>query len=216
MKKRYAYPFIFLALIASASVLFTFTVFGDGQGRRGGPSDDRREDKKEANKFGPFHSTSPDNGSCGQQWAEDTFDRVFKVKDNKDGTFRVTEEFKRGMFTTTGPVSPGACEPDSRHGMTVLPGVLGKFNGVLEGTVTGGTLNANGCDATGTPCDSTAGFIAATFGPGATFSCFAAGPNDCRFRFEYSAPDQGLIFHHWVDASDNNGNEFFRGDIANQ
>lgn len=30
--------------------------------------------------FGPFPSTSPDSGTCGNDWAEDTFDRFFTVR----------------------------------------------------------------------------------------------------------------------------------------
>ena len=36
--------------------------------------------------FGPFPSSSPDGGTCGAPWANDTFDRSFRVHDNGDGT----------------------------------------------------------------------------------------------------------------------------------
>src|SRR4051812_15146462 len=83
--------------------------------------------------FGPFPSASPDNGSCNNPWADDTFDRDFKVKDNGDGTFTVREEFKNGSFVTNGGPSPGACETtDSHHGFTVLPGIHGKMHGEIQ------------------------------------------------------------------------------------
>ena len=64
--------------------------------------------------YGPFASTSPDNGTCGI-WAIDTFDRVFNVHDNGDGTFSVDEQFKNGSFVTIGgssqTISPSAMYP---------------------------------------------------------------------------------------------------------
>jgi hypothetical protein len=171
-----------------------------------------------ATHFGPFPSTSPDNGSCGSQWANDTFNREFQVLDNGDGTFRVREEFKQGSFVTTGPVSPGACDnTNTPHGTTVAPGITGTFNGFLEGTVTSTTFNANAC--TPTTCDTLQGFLATVFGPSgpATFTC-NLGYAGCTFNFDYAAGDQGLAYHHWQDSSGNGPNqppETFRGDIAN-
>ena len=99
--------------------------------------------------YGPFDGTSTDNGSCSKPWATDTFQREFTVHDNHDGTFDVRQEYKHGTFVTTGPVSPGACEPDSKHGKGVRAGVKGKFEGFLEGVVTGGVYNPNGCSVAG-------------------------------------------------------------------
>src|SRR5687768_13737919 len=39
--------------------------------------------------YGPYPSGSPDSGTCGNDWAEDTFDRHFTVRTNPDGTFTV-------------------------------------------------------------------------------------------------------------------------------
>ncbi|MGH9882221.1 MAG: hypothetical protein ACRD6N_12365, partial [Pyrinomonadaceae bacterium] len=41
--------------------------------------------------YGPFASTSPDSGTCGNSWATDTFDRHFHVTTtpNEDGTYTV-------------------------------------------------------------------------------------------------------------------------------
>ena len=156
--------------------------------------------------FGPFASTSPDNGTCGP-WANDTFDRDFTVKDNGDGTFRVREEFKNGSFVTTGPASPGCAETDSQHGTLVAAGITGNMHGYLEGTVTSSTFNPNGC-AVASACTTTAGFLTAVFGPeGSSFT----GDD---FKFEYSAGDQGLLYHHWEDKSTKDGGESFKGDIA--
>jgi hypothetical protein len=161
--------------------------------------------------FGPFASTSPDNGSCGHAWAIDTFDRFFNVHDNGNGTFSVDEQFKNGSFVTIGGDSPSACAPDSHHGSAVEAGVNGTFVGYLDFTVTGGTYNPSGC-ATG-DCTTLAGFLAATF-PGGSFGCGPSGV--CKFGFEYAAGDQNLLYHHWADVSDKTGNDLFRGDIANE
>ena len=161
--------------------------------------------------FGPFASTSPDNGSCGAPWAIDTFDRFFHVHPNGDGTFSVNEQFKNGSFTTLGGDSPSACAPGSKHGATVSAGVTGTFVGYLDFTVTGGTYNPAGC-STGN-CTTLAGFLAAVF-PGGTFGCGPSGV--CKFGFEYAAGDQNLLYHHWADVSDKDGNDLFRGDIADQ
>jgi hypothetical protein len=167
--------------------------------------------------FGPFAGTSPDNGTCGHAWATDTFNRDFKVKDNRDGTFNVREEFKDGSFTTIAGPSPGACDTTGKHGTVVSAGVTGKMHGSLEGTVTSTTFDPNGCDAVTADCTTTQGFLLAAFGPAgpATFTC-NLGYAGCEFKFEYSAGDQGLAFHHWEDASTNPpGGENFKGDIAN-
>jgi hypothetical protein len=165
--------------------------------------------------FGPYSTTSTDNGSCSQPWAQDTFNRVFNVHSNGDGTFRLRVEYKQGSFVTTGGVSPGACDnTNTPHGALVRSGVAGTFEGFLEGTISGGTFNPNGCDTA--DCSTNAGFVAAVFGPTATFTCFE-GYADCSFNFNYAAGDQGLRYHHWQDSSGNGPNqppETFRGDIA--
>ena len=187
--------FSLLALMAAACVFVAVGSAGNG---------------KETH-FGPYTSTTTDNGSCSQPWATDTFQRDFKVKDNGDGTFRVRVEYKQGSFVTLGGVSPGACETD-HHGTAVRAGVTGNMHGYLEGTVTSSSFNPSGCDAA--DCSTNGGFVAAVFGPTATFTCFE-GYADCAFNFEYAAGDQGLLYHHWQDASTNPpGGEIFRGDIA--
>jgi hypothetical protein len=162
------------------------------------------------NHFGPFATTNdPDSGTCGNTWASDNFNRNFQVTDNGDGTFTVLEKFVAGQFTTVAGASPGACEGGTDHGATITAGVVGHFHGILVGTVTGGTLNPDGC--TLSPCNTTSGFIAAVFGPGAMYSCIG-GPGSCSFSFDYEAPAVDLLFKHWQNASpDLGGNS---GDIA--
>jgi hypothetical protein len=161
--------------------------------------------------FGPFAGSSPDSGTCGPDWAADTFTRNFVVHQNEDGTFRLVEFFGHGTFVTSGPQSPGACEAGPKHGSTLLPGIEGRFGGFLNGAITGTTAyNPHGCDVTGA-CNTTKGFVAAVFGPAAEFGC-VSGPGSCSFFFAYFASDQRLIFHHWINASTDLGGN--RGDIA--
>jgi hypothetical protein len=168
-------------------------------------------DEGEGNQhFGPFAGASGDSGTCGPDWALDTFSRNFFVHQNADGTFRVVEVFN-GKFVTTGPLSPGKCEKGSNHGTAVLPDITGHFAGFLNGTITGTTAyNPNGCDTPGA-CDTTSGFVLAVFGPGAQYGC-VSGPGSCSFFFGYTARDPRLIFRHWINASPDLGGN--RGDIA--
>jgi hypothetical protein len=93
------------------------------------------------------------------------------------------------------------------------------MHGYLDGTVsgpTGGPTTFNPAGECGPgPC-TTAGFIAAHFGPGAQYSCFTGVPNDCRFSFKYRAKDQGLVFHNWRNQDKHPGvpGDENKGDIA--
>jgi hypothetical protein len=162
-----------------------------------------------------YSVVTTDGGSCGAPWANDTVVRTFSVKDNGDGTFRVTRR-DRGIFVTIAGASPGACEKTDHHGKTVRAGVTGKFQGFLRGTVTGGTFDPNAA-CTGTSCGFTDTFIATHFGAAAQFSCFTNSA-DCKFNFNYTAAHhQSLLFRHWQDkgkGAGTLGTEEFRGDIA--
>ncbi len=188
---------LMLSVVAAALALLPMAAAADG-----GDGD---------HHFGPFAGASPDSGTCGGDWAADTFTRNFAVHQNVDGTFRLVEFFSDGTFVTTGPRSPGACETSSDHGSTVSPGITGHFDGFLDGAITGTTaFNPNGCDTAGA-CNTTRGFVAAVFGPGAEYGC-VSGPGSCSFLFEYASGDQRLIFRHWINASPDLGGN--RGDIA--
>src|SRR5213080_3178530 len=79
--------------------------------------------------YGPYSSDSPDSGTCGNDWATDTFDRHFTVKSNQDGTFTVIEQFKDGSFVTNVGRSPGACETSPLGTATVNGGLVGTMHG---------------------------------------------------------------------------------------
>jgi hypothetical protein len=168
--------------------------------------------------YGPYPSTSPDSGTCGNDWAEDTFDRHFTVHREQGGAFTVIEQFKNGEFTTMSapppfaPLSPGACQNSLTPQGTVNPGVTGELHGYFVIPLPVGTMQTSTspyCDAAGmtnTNCDTTT-FVDTHFTP-----CYAAGLcSVTTFFFHYSAGDQMLIEHEWKNASaDRGGNH---GDI---
>ena len=154
----------------------------------------------EVRHYGPFDSTSPDSGTCGNFWANDTFDRFFRVKTtpNADGTFDVTEQFKDGSFVTDAGPSPGSC--DTSPGGFVAAGVTGRMEGSFTIVVTGGTYDpAAVCDEAS--CGTTAGFVATVFGPDARYDV----PT---FLLHYNARTNG----DWKNASADRGGN--RGDIT--
>lgn len=145
------------------------------------------------------HSGSPDSGTCGNNWANDTFTRVFHV-DQEDNTLVLTEFYKNGHFVTVAGFSPGGCQTGSDHGHFITAAVRGSFHGFLRGTVTGGTYNP---DATcPDPCNGDT-FVPAFFGSTAKWNII----ND--WSFSYEAHGDDLLFRRWTNAG--SGNE---GDIA--
>lgn len=163
--------------------------------------------------YGPYPSTSGDSGTCGPDWATDTFDRHFTVRPNKDGTFDVVEQFKDGSFITTvtpqGP-SPAACDTGyTNHGTTIRSGVTGSMHGyfiisLLPGTTqTSSDPHCNATLTTDTNCD-TSTFISTHFSN--------AAYDVPTFFFHYAAGGQSLVYNEWKNASpDRGGNS---GDIA--
>jgi hypothetical protein len=148
--------------------------------------------------FGPYASNSPDEGTCGNTWANDVFNRVYTVKTapNADGTYSVVEKFKKGTFTTIAGASPGAC--DTNPGGTLSGTVSGKMQGSFTIVVSAGAYNSSATCAL--PCY-TADFVAAVFGAGATYSV----PS---YDIHYNAKRHG----QWKNASaDMGGNS---GDIT--
>lgn len=184
-----------VALVAAAMALLPTTAaaneaHGDGQG----------------NHFGPYSSTSPDSGTCGNDWANDTFKREFFAHQTAaPGTWRVTEAYIDGHFVTVAGPSPGACETTSPHGHLIALGQKGNFGGFLSGTVTGATTyTPNGCNVA-PDCSTTTLIIKAVFGPDAVYTVTS-------FFFLYIDARDHLSNRLWVNASDDLGGN--RGDIA--
>ena len=144
--------------------------------------------------YGPFAGTSEDSGTCGNNWANDTFNRFFKVftTRNNDGTYTVIEDFRQGSFVTVASQSPGACQPVGDPTATVGDGVTGKFSGTFTVIVSHGTYNAAAAGV-GT---STLDFVHAVFGPDATIDV----PS---FSFEYSTKHNGS----WINSDAGNSGD---------
>ena len=147
--------------------------------------------------------SSADSSTCGNDWANDTYTRAFKVysQPSTSSTYRVVENFKNGHFVTVQAMSPGACEGGPNNGNLVSAGIHGSFHGSYILVVSGGTFSQTGAsswDATG----GTAGFIAAAFGGAATY-------NTEDFYFNYKTSNILACDNTWTNASTGNG-----GDIA--
>lgn len=160
--------------------------------------------------YGPYPSSSPDSGTCGPDWATDTFDRHFTVRSNRDGTFTVVQQFKNGSFVTIEGPSPGSCDTtDGSPPGTVNAGIVGGMQGYfIISNVGAQTSSSPFCDATlmtNTDCTTTT-FINTHFTP-----CYPVTCTVTTFSFHYAAGDQGLVEHEWKNASaDRGGNH---GDI---
>jgi hypothetical protein len=206
MKKLLAAPALVLGVLALA------TTAAANHGHQGKNQPHPKKQPHPNKLRAVIHTT--DGGCAGNTWANDTIVRTLKVHLNKDGSYRIREEDK-GLFETLAGTSPGNCPANtSKHGSTVVAGKFGTFKGYLKGTVTGGTFNPDGSCTT--PCTQSA-FIAAFFGPTASYSCLTNSA-DCKFKYVYHArKDQGLLFRHWVDRGHGAGTflkERFFGDIA--
>jgi len=172
--------------------------------------------------FGPYTSTSPDSGTCGNDWATDTFDRHFTVFPGSGGSVSsIVEQFKDGSFVTPAPVddpdrtpngpSPGACQPENPPGGTVNDGITGEMHGFFIISVPPGTVETSNdphCDAltkTNDNCD-TRTFVNTHFDCIYQVTCTVT-----TFFFHFTAEDQGLVMTEWKNAStDKGGNQ---GDI---
>jgi hypothetical protein len=169
--------------------------------------------------YGPYASKSEDSGTCGNNWADDAFDRHFTVRTNSPGVFTVVEQFRDGEFKTPSTVSPntnqspGACQTalaPAGNGGTVDPGITGSLHGYfIIPNVLVQTSHDVHCDAlllTNDNC-TTATFINTHFAP-----CYTATCPVTTFFFRYVARDQCLIQHEWQNASSDVGGN--KGDIV--
>jgi hypothetical protein len=161
--------------------------------------------------YGPYPSGSPDSGTCGNNWAEDTYNRDFTVRAERNGSYTVVEQFKHGSFVTTTGTSPAACDPTyTNHGTTIRGGVVGSMHGyfIVPGVLMQ-TSTSPYCDAvtmTNAGCTTTT-FINTHFTP-----CYPATCSVTTFFDHYAAGDQGLIYNEWKNATTDRGGN--GGDIA--
>jgi hypothetical protein len=174
--------------------------------------------------YGPYTTTNdPDSGTCGNDWATDSFDRHLTVFQKDDGSLLVVEQFKDGSFVTPAPASdqpqakwsPGGCQNSATPQGTVKDGVTGNFHGYEVIPLPSGTVQTSQspyCDAAAMTNDGCTGtiFIQTHFTSCYPVSC-PVSASVTTFFFHYSAGDQGLIMNEWQNASaDRGGNS---GDI---
>lgn len=168
--------------------------------------------------YGPASMSGPDNGTCGNVWANDVWDRYFIVENNPEVvngfyTYDVTRWDKAGTFHTIAGTSPGACDNGAPgNGNTVAGGIRGHFHGYVNYVVTCPTatvdcFNSGNAQTFMDTCSSdqsctTDGFIAAAFGPGATYTYGT-------YKYVYVSRNSSLCAHKWVDETSGD-----TGDIA--
>jgi hypothetical protein len=166
--------------------------------------------------YGPYTTDDTDSGCNINPWNTETFDRHFTVRDNRDGTFTVVEQFKKGDFLTVGSQSPGEQCPENNDplGVSYLDaGITGSMHGYfiitnVTGPQTSYDSHCNGLTGTTDATCNTTQFIDTHFTP-----CYGAGICTVpTYFFHYAAGDQGLIEHEWTNASADRGGN--RGDIA--
>jgi hypothetical protein len=158
--------------------------------------------------YGPYSTTNDaDSGSCGNDWATDSFTRFFSIFE-RDGSIVVVEQFKDGTFVTPAPVgdpfatpmSPGACNNGQLYnGGIVNPGITGGLHGYETIPIPAGfmeTSNSPYCDAVAMTND---GCTTATFLNTHFLDCLTGACLVTLFYFQYAAGDQGLISHSWID-----------------
>ena len=161
----------------------------------------------------PYTATTPDSGSCGQNWAIDLYTRSFVVFPKaSDGTTKVVEHFNNAKFITLGDgdtgsaESPGACDPDGNTDHMLRAGISGTFSGTFTIIVNPGFTYdpGNGCGsnegASGAAVDdgcNDATWVEMAF-PGATFN---TDTNTTAYSLTYLASGAGLIGNTWTDSS---------------
>lgn len=139
--------------------------------------------------------TQADVGTCNNNWAQDTFDKIFTLSANTDGTYNLRVNYKQGTFVTYAGQSPGACESGSDNGNTVAAGVTGRTHQEYNATVTATAApNRNpNCGPNNTDCTGSSSFLNAVFGAGNW------SRTDFSWTGHYEAGSNGV----WFDTSAN-------------
>lgn len=149
---------------------------------------------------------SGDSSTCGPDWANDTYTRVFKVvpKEATNGTWRVTENFTHGHFVTIQGPSPESCANGNSN--QVSGNLHGSFHGFEVLQVSGGTYSPSGagsCSAAASPpACTTAEFVDSAF-PGNT------GYTSTDYWFTYKTGNHLACAQNWIDSATGDS-----GDIA--
>ncbi|HEY4036878.1 MAG TPA: hypothetical protein VGL94_23215 [Ktedonobacteraceae bacterium] len=158
--------------------------------------------------YGPFASTSGDSGTCGPDWATDTFKRFFTI--NTSHPKDVIENFDDGSFVTIAGPSPNACVhlpgPNGNQN-TVSKGTTGRFSGSFDIKVLTGTFNPNAKCKPST-CNTTAGFVGTVYGISNPQEGTDYTTGTTFFEFDYYTQKNGA----WHNGSTNRGGD--QGDIT--
>lgn len=157
-----------------------------------------------------FNGASQDSGTCGADWALDTYHRAFRVDDRHPAL--VLETFTKGAFTTMAGVSPGACNKPASvapgNGDVLKSGIKGLFAGYAYIAIKGGKFNPKArfswsmCDLaiqSGQGC--VTAFILAVYGAGATVD--TSGKST--YAFDYFTMHNGSWHNASKDAGGNQG-----------
>lgn len=166
----------------------------------------------------PYTATTPDSGSCGNNWAIDLFARSFVIHpQNPDGTWTVTENFNKGRFITLGNgetgslVSPGHCD-GAGNTHTLKEGVSGTFQGSFTITIaTGHTYHGGqGCssDETTSGASTDDGCTTAAW----VFNAFGATypTSDAQVTaYSLTYHTVGLLGNTWTDANTGDSGDIY-------
>lgn len=136
-----------------------------------------------------------DIGTCNNTWAQDTFDKLFTLTKNVDGTYNLQVNYKKGTFVSFAGMSPGACESGTNNGNTVAAGVTGRTHQEYNATVTATTAADSNpdCGTGNTACTGSGQFLDAVFGAGNW------SRTDFSWTGHYEAGSNGV----WFDTSVN-------------
>jgi hypothetical protein len=92
-------------------------------------------------KVGPVAIVGADDiGTCNNVWAQDSFNKLYTLTTNRDGTYNLQVNYKDGTFVSNAGTSPGACESGSDNGSTIAAGVTGRTHQEYNATVTATSL----------------------------------------------------------------------------
>ena len=149
------------------------------------------------------HVTGGDSSHCGEDWANDDYNRTLQFIPQNDGTIQVVR-FYKGTFTTIAgapqPNNPASCPPTGPRQTGDVTGTITGFDTLI---VTGGVFTPNATCPD--PCTTTA-MLATFFPAGGTGQLAGTGAVTDGWEYQYDAGAAG----HWVNRSALRG-----GDIGN-
>jgi hypothetical protein len=107
----------------------------------------------------------PSGGSCNNEWATVSLDKVYKLTLVTDGMYNL-EVKEEGPLTTLPGKSPGACESGTDNGHTVAAGITGRTHQDFNATVKSAVAPNRHPDCGVSGCAGSGDFLDAVFGAG--------------------------------------------------